>query len=224
MTARAPSQTRYRFGESGEWNEAGSANTLTLANGFSGVLFFPVLVTPHALQELQDLQEPDIRFQRIDVRSMEVGAAAATDSFQLRGAFSRTVELPLGPMDKPIEALHQCIDELMTHWGIDVEAHKTLSRPVRPINLREVGRMIDYPPQMLRQNMPGVVNIRLSVDERGRTTACHIQMPLSDPSFEETSCADIQHAVEFEPALDKDGKPIASYWTTRVVFGIFPWR
>ena len=43
-------------------------------------------------------------------------------------------------------------------------------------------------------------------------------MPLSDPAFEESSCADIQHAFEFEPALDKDGKPMPSYWTTRVVF------
>jgi len=78
--------------------------------------------------------------------------------------------------------------------------------------------MMDYPPAMLRKSMPGLVNVRLAIDEAGRITACHIQMPLSDPAFEESSCADIQHAFDFEPALDKDGKPIASYWITRVVF------
>ena len=62
--------------------------------------------------------------------------------------------------------------------------------------------------------------MRLDVDETGGITACHIQMPLSDPAFEESSCADIQHALDFDPALDKDGKPIASYWVTKVYFQI----
>jgi hypothetical protein len=106
----------------------------------------------------------------------------------------------------------------MTHWSIDIEAHKTLTRRPVPIDMAAAASMIDYPPKMLRQNMPGLVHIRLAIDERGRITGCHIQMPLSDPVFEETSCADIQHAFEFEPALDKDGKPIASYWLTSVRF------
>jgi hypothetical protein len=80
--------------------------------------------------------------------------------------------------------------------------------------------MMDYPPEMLRRGMPGLVNIRLAIDDAGRITACHIQMPLSDPSFEESSCADIQHALDFDPALDKDGKPIASYWITKVHFSL----
>ena len=115
-------------------------------------------------------------------------------------------------------ALNDCIDELMTHWNIDVEAHKTLTRPALPVNLPEVGSMIDYPPMMIRQNLQGVVNIRLAIDEAGRITGCHIQMPLSDPVFEESSCADIQHALDFDPALDKDGQPIKSYYVTSVRF------
>ena len=73
--------------------------------------------------------------------------------------------------------MHQCIDELMTHWGIDVEAHKTLTRPALPTNLPEVPRMIDYPPMMAQRRLQGVVNIRLGIDERGLIIACRIQMP-----------------------------------------------
>lgn len=80
--------------------------------------------------------------------------------------------------------------------------------------------MMDYPPKMLRRSMPGLVNVRLAIDERGLITACHIQMPLSDPEFEASSCADIQHALEFDPALDKDANPIASYWITTVIFSL----
>jgi hypothetical protein len=43
-------------------------------------------------------------------------------------------------------------------------------------------------------------------------------MPLSDPAFEESSSADIQNALEFEPAFDKDRTPIPSYWITSVRF------
>ena len=108
----------------------------------------------------------------------------------------------------------------MTHWDIDVEAHKTLSRPASPIDFDAASRMVGYPPKMLRQSMPGVVNVRLAIDKTGRVTGCHIQMPLSDPEFEASSCADIEHAFEFEPALDKDGNPIDSYWITKVNFRI----
>jgi hypothetical protein len=45
-------------------------------------------------------------------------------------------------------------------------------------------------------------------------------MPMSDPEFEESSCADIQHAFEFEPALDNDGNPMKSYYITSVQFHI----
>jgi hypothetical protein len=123
-------------------------------------------------------------------------------------------------MATAIEALQSCIDDLKTRWRIDVEAHKTLSRPAVPVNLDEVPGMMSYPPKMLQLNMPGLVNVRLDINETGRITACHIQMPLSDPAFEESSCADIQHALDFDPALDKDGTPISSYWITRVHFSI----
>ena len=124
----------------------------------------------------------------------------------------------LGGFDKAIAALNDCVDELMSHWNIDVEAHRTLTRPAAPVNLPDVSRMIDYPPKMAREGMQGVVNIRLAVDETGLVTSCHIQMPLSDPVFEESSCADIQHALDFDPALDKDGQPIKSYYVTSVRF------
>jgi len=78
--------------------------------------------------------------------------------------------------------------------------------------------MIQYPPKMLQRSMPGLVNVRLDISAAGRVTGCHIQMPLSDPAFEQNSCVEIEHGLEFEPALDKDGKPIASYFVTSVNF------
>jgi hypothetical protein len=214
---RAPERFRYRFGEDADWQQRGVA-ALEMAEGFSGALFISRLLSLPEYEALEDPLERTAYIESIDWKAMEMDAAAKTSSITLRDTFRRQLSLQFGPLDKPMAALNQCIDELMTHWDIDIEAHKTLSRPALPINLPEVPSMIDYPPKMLRQSMPGLVNIRLAIDATGRVTACHIQMPLSDPAFEETSCVDIQHAIEFEPALDKNGNPIASYYVTKIHF------
>lgn len=218
MTATRWGEFKYRFGNESDWRDVHNANSLTIDGGFSGVLFDPVFVNLPEAEKIEDPLKRAAYLGNLDLRKVELEAAAETDSITLRGAFRKRLTLQLGPLDEPIAALHKCIDELMTHWGVDVAAHKSLTRPALPTNLPEVPRMIDYPPKMIRQSMQGVVNIRLGIDERGLISACHIQMPLSDPAFEKSSCADIEHALEFDPALDKDGKPIASYWVTRIVF------
>lgn len=213
-----PLAFRYRWGGEGEWRDVAYANSVTLDTGFDGVLFEAGLGDSPEHPEIEDPRERAAYFQTIDSRAIEEEAAARAEAISLRGAFRKELSLHLGSLAEPIAALNKCVDELTTHWGIDVEAHKTLTRPAVPANLPEVGSMIDYPPKMIRRRTQGVVNIRLAVNETGRITGCRIQMPLSDPVFEETSCVDVQHALDFYPALDKDGRPIASYWVTRVLF------
>lgn len=218
MKPENPADFKFRFDGAADWSDVSFAPTMTLGGGFRGVLFSSALIDLPEYDQLEDGLDAYLR--TIDYRAAEQAFAAKTRNLTLRGAFSKTVALQLGSMTRPVEALNQCVDELLYHWGIDVEAHKSLTRPALPINLPEIPRMIDYPPKMVQRSMPGVVNIRLGIDETGRITGCHIQMPLSDPAFEESSCANIQHALEFEPALDKDGKPIPSYWVTKVIFQI----
>lgn len=216
--ARNNGQFRYRFSEADDWQIAGYAIAMELNSGDSAVLFTSSIPLPARPEGGDELTQIQTYLTSNDLKAAEQAGAAAVREITLVGAFGRRLTLRLGSLEKPIAALQGCIDELMSHWNIDVDAHKTLSRPAVPVNLAEVPRMMDYPPRMVREHMPGLVNVRLAVDDTGRITDCHIQMPLSDPAFEESSCADIQHALDFDPALDKDGKPIPSYWVTRVVF------
>lgn len=219
MKPLEPVTIRYRFGGDTDWREVEQAVAVSVDRGFEGVLFDSSLLSLPEYEELEDPLEKAAYLRENDLPTLEREAAARADTITLRRPFRKELSLQLGPLHAPIAALNTCIDELMTHWDIDVEAHKTLTRPATPLNLSEVGSIIDYPPKMVWQSMPGVVNIRLAIDETGRITGCHIQMPLSDPAFEETSCVGIQHALDFDPALDKDGKPIASYWVSKVKFG-----
>jgi hypothetical protein len=221
MKPRRSVSFRYRLGSETKWRQAVAANSITLDtpdSSFEGVLFDLALVSSAEAEASSDPLQRAAYLESIDLRALEREAAGRADAITLRGAFRRELTLSLGSLEAPIAALNECIDELMTGWNIDLDAHRTLTRPATPVNLRRVASMIDYPPKMALQNMPGVVNIRLAIDERGRITGCHIQMPLSDPSFEESSCVDVQHALDFDPALDKDGHPIASYWITKVHF------
>jgi len=214
MRARNPADISFRFGD-GEWSEQRAFSLVMEAPLKGGVLFTSTIVDPS--DQAIDGDMPDAN---IDWRSIEQAATDGKRTLRLRGAFASELNMQLGSLRAPINALNDCIDELMTHWGIDVEAHKTLTRRPTPIDMAAASRMVGYPPKMAAKGMPGMVNVRLAIDERGMITGCRIQMPLSDPEFEASSCADIQHAFEFEPALDKDGDPIASYWITRVVFQI----
>lgn len=211
---------RFRFGDEAEWEQEEYPLYAHFGDDkFKGVIFRHSLIQL-PLDEDSEPEEWSRFYIENDVSAMEAEAGAKLQSLTISRAFRDELVLETGPLDKPLVALNQCVDELMTHWGIDVEAHKTRARSAVPVNLAKAGRMIDYPPQMLRKRLPGLVNIRLDIDETGRVTECHIQMPLSDPEFEETSCADIQHALDFDPALDKDGKPMKSYYVTSVHFRI----
>lgn len=219
MSDRAHRNIRYRFNDEGDWLVPGLGFSVILDDRFKGVLFEPSFVDLSELDSIEDEAERAAYLRSIDVSAIERERAAGVKTITLRRTGGE-MTLQLGNFEAPIAALQGCIEELTTHWDIDADAHKTLTRRAAPVNLPDVSRMLDYPPRMVRQSMPGVVNVRLAVDEQGVVTACHIQMPLADPAFAESSCADIRHEIDFDPALDESGMPIASYWITKVVFQI----
>ena len=202
----------YRFDPTEEWRDGG--NIYAHFDEMSGVVFegtlsqFPTSGPADAYSGSAEKE----------YEAWQAQAAGRISQVSVLRGFDHELVLKTGPLAAPWAALSRCLDELVTHWGIDAEAHKTLSRRATPTNLATVPRMIDYPPKMLAKRMPGIVNLRLAIDETGAITGCYIQMPLGDPAFEKSSCADLEHALEFEPALDKDGKPIKSYWHTQVSF------
>lgn len=146
----------------------------------------------------------------------------AVNALEVASTFGRTVVLMTGEMHKPMEAMRACLDELITHWGVDAAAHRTLSQHAEPdaqlVWAREIQKY--YPSEMLRQGKGAEVSVRMMVDAKGTPTECHIQIKSQDPMFEQTACEQMMRAARFKPALDAAGRPIASFWTTRIVYRI----
>lgn len=144
---------------------------------------------------------------------------AAVTSLLIGRPLRNPVRLKTGPMRAAFAAMRSCTDELLAHWGIDVARHRELSRWAMPAT--EPGKWLrssDYPSDMLAKSQPGIVRFRLSVGADGVPTACHIQRSTNSKGFDDAVCKGVMRRARFEPALDKDGNPLASYYVNSVRF------
>ncbi|HEY6814507.1 MAG TPA: energy transducer TonB [Croceibacterium sp.] len=134
--------------------------------------------------------------------------------------FDESLFLQTGELHAPMEAMRTCLEELYSHWGIDVEAHKMLTRPALPLDYAKLVREIqeDYPGRMIATGMQGYIRVRLDVSAEGNPTACHLQSQINDEAFERVACRNMMRHALFAPALDKQGEPIASFYQTSIVY------
>ena len=166
---------------------------------------------------LEDLGDADAGPQEYKIA--EAKAAAEARRLTLNIGRSTAVELNTGKLSAAIEAMDTCTHELVRRWGYDPDALAKVATGPEP-----VGRITswlnasDYPTAALRKNLSGAVRFRLGIDEKGQIENCTIQSSYSDPSFPQKVCSEFQRKGKFEPARDEDGSPVASYWTSTVVF------
>ena len=126
------------------------------------------------------------------------------------------LELHLGRMEKPLQAMRACIEDLQRSWGLDPALQARLSRyPVPyPSTVRNV--QSDYPQSMVLQGASAFVPVRIMVDAQGRPTDCVVQVPQIERAFSEAVCSNL--AGRFDPALDDTGSPAAAMYRTSVIY------
>lgn len=131
------------------------------------------------------------------------------------------VMLNTGPLDIAFEALNNCSASLITEWGLDLEQHMTMTRPPIWTNQKAITRRIiaNYPTTALRKGEQAIVNMRVNIDEAGAVTQCTIGKTTDTNYLNSPACGPMQKA-EFKPALDKDGKPMPSYYRTSITYVI----
>lgn len=131
------------------------------------------------------------------------------------------VRFELGPMDKPIQALRKCTEELLALWGLDAAAHRTLTRHVVPHG--NPGRWItnaDYPDGLVWRGVQGLIQFCLMIEDTGAVSDCVIQQSTRPAEFDKLVCNLLRKRARFAPALDAAGKPIKSYWRSSLTFMI----
>ena len=177
-------------------------------------------LTDEQLQAIRDEAEHDPKKDEAD-RAADLLRAEAANYIQVDPPRHEPIRLETGSLGKPFQAFDRCIDELVHHWGVDVPRYKLRSRDPEPIG--NVGKWVtfsDYPSDALRKGAQSIVHFRLSVGEDGKVTDCYIQGGTEGESFQDTVCRTIKKRARFKPALDADGRPLASYYISTVRFEI----
>jgi TonB family protein len=129
----------------------------------------------------------------------------------------KPLRLETGSMGRPMQVMRACIVDLYKSWGFDLEAMNTYRRSATPLG--SPGNWLrsdDYPSAMVRAGGQGLVRFRLTVDEAGNVSSCHIQQRTNPDEFADLSCKLITKRAKFSPALDASGKPVASLYTNMV--------
>jgi TonB family protein len=209
------SKVYYQFG-AGEPRQSSPPLKGQLGTLAPSFVFSPARFAPTGKEGIPDWWKDE---GRVKLPLVTVEEERAITWVGFGGKEGDEVRLSLGSMAKPMEALRGCVDELMTHWGIDVEAHETLTRRAAPATYPGAWiRFEDYPPEMLAKGMSGLVAFRLMVNAEGDATACHIQQSTRPKQFDDAVCSALMKRARFAPALDATGKPIASFWLSSARF------
>lgn len=133
------------------------------------------------------------------------------------GLRSVRYRLALGAMQKTMQSLRACSTDLVQFWGYDPAQQATLSRWPTPKTLPGSWlRSRDYPTDPLANGQSSVIQFRLGVDESGRVVGCHIQQQTKGEDFAKRTCELLTRRATFDPALDAAGKPIRSFYVSRV--------
>lgn len=130
--------------------------------------------------------------------------------------------LSLGNMDKPVKALNACIEDLVKYWGFDPEEQRRVASPPEITNFRTVYREVTktYPKDAIAEGRQADFYLRLNIDSTGKVSDCVLLNQTVTDGFEMAvdPCSTFMKSAKIKPALDVDGRPVRTFFTTRIVY------
>lgn len=143
----------------------------------------------------------------------------AIDRLVFSRGVSRDFTLQLGSMHEPVETLSQCADEAYASFRKSSDTDKRVAVvPTPRSNPSEWMSAKDYPYDLIRAGIDGVIQFRLTVNEEGRAIACQITKTQRPQMFDDTVCANMMRNARFHPAKTWRGEPTVGFYTNQINF------
>lgn len=149
---------------------------------------------------------------------IDVEKAAKVSAISLQWGKS-TLIFNTGTLGDAVKVLNQCAQDLLGSWGLDLERHRTAARLPVWTNESEIVRSMiaAYPEKALRKEAQAIIRMRIIVDEAGRVAECKLVDATAEDGLSSPACKVMQKAI-FSPALDREGKPIRSFYLNNIVY------
>ncbi|MGB3470658.1 MAG: energy transducer TonB [Erythrobacter sp.] len=146
--------------------------------------------------------------------------AAKITALTIERSLSRKLTLVTGQMDGVVRVMRQCMDDLVTSWGIPRQPDGSVVPMAKALNPKVLSQIIsqEYPTDALRAEASATLPVRLLIDAAGEISSCSVQTPQKFKSFEETVCKAFKKSARFELPKDAGGASLPSYYTTNVTF------
>jgi hypothetical protein len=148
------------------------------------------------------------------------GHSKNSTAIELRGAFERELVLNTGDLQRPLEAMRTCMEDLARQWDVALASGSALSRSPLPRNLETWADPImdRFPRGLNRFGDPVTVRARVIVGADGKAERCRVIEPVVDPDYEERTCGVILADGEYEPARDAAGTPVRGLYIQNIVY------
>lgn len=130
-------------------------------------------------------------------------------------AGSFQADFKLGNVNAALKALRECERDLLVKWGMDPAVLQSIETPPRG-NLASYFTSGDYPIDAIGTRKQGTVGVRFWVATNGKLTDCKVVASSGSPLLDAKSCQVITRRGKLEPALTRDGTPVASLSFARI--------
>ncbi len=141
----------------------------------------------------------------------------AIDEIEFSAPVMGTLVFPTRTLVSAMAEMRKCAEDMVRDWGFDPAEQAALSRQPEPaspprdwLTFGDLGRRKPFAGQL------DSVLFRIDVGKDGAPFGCHVARSYGNPALAERSCALLLQRARFNPALDASGKPVASFWLSRV--------
>ena len=163
----------------------------------------------------------DRKVSSINVPRTQVAELIKARSISIDPRGSENHQFALEQMVALMQILDNCVVDLRRVWNVSDQSGKDppshLSRSAEG-NLQGLLRADDYPGIAINNKQTGTVTLALLIDEKGRVADCTVTRTSGIAVLDGQSCTKIKERAEFEPALDREGKPVKSATTQSITW------
>lgn len=160
-----------------------------------------------------DVSEEGGDFGRIDLDAVQFVQRIAVSQG------GKDVIFETGSVADAALVLNECTAQILRSWGLDPDQQYTLQQSAQPADPAKLAREMQksYPRSAARGLRSGPLEVVALVDAKGVAGQCRIIAASPWADLDAATCTTLTKA-RYVPARDAEGRPVASYWKTRVTF------